>query len=58
MEHTTYNIAFALAAFREGFDVYVCHIEDDEVKMWTLEDIEDAEGHLFSIKEWDATYDN
>ncbi len=56
-EHVTYNIDFALAAFKEGFDVCVCHIEDDDIKMWSLEDIEDAEGHLFSIKEWDATYD-
>jgi len=50
MEHTTYNMTFALVAFAEGFEVYVAHPEDDEVRMWSEDEIEEAEGHLFVIK--------
>lgn len=51
MEHTTYNMTFALVSFAEGFEVYCAHPEDDEVRLWTETEIEDAEGHLFVIKE-------
>ena len=56
MEHTTYNMMFALIALEEGFTVCVAHPDDDEVQMFTPEDIEDSEGHLFvireAVKEW------
>jgi len=50
MEHTTYNMTFALVAFAEGLEVYVAHPEDDDVRMWSEDEIEDCEGHLFVIK--------
>jgi hypothetical protein len=50
MEHTTYNMTFALVAFAEGFEVYIAHPEDDDVRMWSEDEIEDCEGHLFVIK--------
>lgn len=49
-EHQTYNMTFALVAFAEGFPVYVVHPENDDVRMWTEDEIEGAEGHLFVIK--------
>jgi len=49
MEHLTYNMTFALAAFAEDFEVYCCHPEDDDVRLWNEEQIVDAEGHMFKI---------
>ena len=48
-EHYTYNMTFALVAFAEKFAVYCCHPDDDDVRLWSAEDIEDCEGHLFLI---------
>jgi hypothetical protein len=48
-EHYSYNMTFALVAFAEGFAVYVCDPEDDDVRMWSPEEIEDCEGHLFLV---------
>ena len=61
-EHTTYNMTFALVSFTEGFEVYVCHppsfpdfdeTDEDKVRLWNEEEIEDCEGHLFLIKKRD-----
>tara|TARA_R100001015_G_C4583034_1_gene139272 strand:+ start:746 stop:940 length:195 start_codon:yes stop_codon:yes gene_type:complete len=49
MEHTTYNMVFALASFTEGFEVYCCHPDDDDVRLWSEDEIEDAEGHMFHV---------
>ena len=49
-DHITYNMTFALAAFAEGFEVYIAHPEDDDVRMWSEDEIEESEGHLFVIK--------
>jgi len=49
-EHTTYNTSFALVAFEEGLEVYVAHPEDDDDRLWSVEEIEEAEGHMFIIK--------
>lgn len=49
-EHITYNATFALVALAEGFTVCVAHPEDDEIQMFTPEEIEDAEGHMFVIR--------
>tara|TARA_R100001509_G_scaffold89420_1_gene51297 strand:- start:534 stop:713 length:180 start_codon:yes stop_codon:yes gene_type:complete len=49
MEHLTYNMTFALVAFAEDFEVYCCHPEDDDVRLWNEEQIVDAEGHMFKI---------
>ena len=59
MEHLTYNMTFALVAFAEDFEVYCCHPEDDDVRLWNEEQIvvvgeyidgeEDAEGHMFKV---------
>lgn len=51
MFHTTYNMTFALVSFAEGFEVYCCHPEDDDVRLWSEAEIEDAEGHLFLIRD-------
>jgi len=48
-EHRTYNMTFALVAFAAGFAVYVCHPEDDDCRLWSPEEIEDCEGHLFLV---------
>jgi hypothetical protein len=50
-EHTTYNMTFAIVSFAEGFEVYLCHPDDDNVRLWNEEEIEDCEGHLFLIKQ-------
>ena len=50
MIHTTYNMTFALVSFAEGLEVYIAHPEDDDVRMWSEDEIEDCEGHLFVIK--------
>ena len=50
MEYTTYNMTFALVAFAEKLEVYVAHPEDYDLRMWSEDDIEDCEGHLFVIK--------
>lgn len=49
MEHTTYNMTFALVAYTEGFEVYVAHPEDD-VRLWSESEIQDCEGHMFVVK--------
>ena len=54
MEHLTYNMTFALAAFGEedgdwGFEVYCCHPEGDDVRLWDVKEIADAEDHMFKI---------
>ena len=43
---------FALVAIEEGFEVWVADIDEPEndVRMNTPEEIEDAEGHLFVIR--------
>jgi len=48
-EHHTYNMTFALVSLAEGFAVYVCHPENDDCRLWSPEEIEDCEGHLFLI---------
>ena len=50
MEHTTYNMTFALVAFAEGLEVYIAHPEDDDCRMWSEDEIEDCEGHMFVVK--------
>lgn len=50
MEYTTYNMTFALVAFAEGLEIYVAHPGDDDVRMWSEDEIEYCEGHLFVIK--------
>ena len=52
--HTTYNMTFALVAFAEGFEVYCCHPDDDDVRLWSTDEIEGAEGHLFLIRDRSA----
>jgi len=49
MENVTYNMTFALVSFAEDFEVYCCHPEDDDVRLWNADQIEDAEGHMFKI---------
>ena len=49
-EHTTYNMTFAIIAFLEGLEVYVAHPEDDDVRLWSVEEIQGAEDHMFVIK--------
>ena len=50
MEHLTYNMTFALVASgEEDFEVYCCHPDDDDVRLWNEEQIVDAEGHIFKI---------
>lgn len=49
-EHVTYNMTFALVALEEGFEIYCCHPEDDDVRLFTADEIEDCEGHLFLAK--------
>jgi len=50
-DHYTHNMKFALGSLAEGFAVYVCHPEDDDCRLWSPEEIEDCEGHLFLITE-------
>lgn len=50
MEYTTYNMTLALAAFADDLEVYVAHPEDDDVRMWSEDEIEDCEGHMFLVK--------
>lgn len=50
MEHTTYNMTFALVAFAEKLEVYVAHPEDDDVRLWSEGEIQDCEGHMFVVK--------
>lgn len=49
-EHTTYNSTLALCAFADGLHVSVAHPDDDDVRMFTEDEIVDAEGHLFVIR--------
>lgn len=48
-EHTTYNMTFALVAFAEGLEVYCAHPEDDDTRLFTEDEIEDCEGHMFVV---------
>lgn len=52
MKHHTYNINFAIAAWEEGFEVWLADIEsENDVLLNSLAAIHDAEGHMFMIKE-------
>jgi hypothetical protein len=48
-KHYTYNMAFAMIAFVENFAVYVCEPDGDDVRMWSLDEINDCQDHLFLI---------
>lgn len=49
--HYTYNVAFAFAAFEEGFEVWIAEPEpEDDTRLHNTLDIHDADGHLFKIK--------
>jgi RecJ-like exonuclease len=50
MEYTTEDMTFALSALGEGLEVYVCHPEDEDDRLFTVEQIQDCDGHLFLIK--------
>lgn len=51
IEHITYNVDFAVAAYWEGFKVYVGHpdAQDEDVRMSSQKEIEEADGHMFII---------
>lgn len=45
----TYNKNNAIRAFCEGFEIYCTHPDDCDVRLWSRDEIEDADGHLFAI---------
>jgi hypothetical protein len=54
-EHQTYNIMFAIAAFKEGLEVYVDGTLSNESdrRLYTVSAIADCDDHLFIIKKGD-----
>ena len=52
-EIQTYDMSKALAAYRDGDAVYIAHPldEDPDDRLFSAEDITNADGHLFIIKE-------
>ena len=55
-EHQTYNLTFAIAAFKEGLEVYVDGELSNEPdrRLYTITDIADCDDHLFIIKKGEA----
>ena len=48
--YTTYNSSFAIAALKEGLDVWLFDVEpDNDAQMFDADAIIDADGHLFLI---------
>ena len=52
LEHQTYNMLFAVAAFQEGLEVWVTstHPDIDLIKLHDLAEIVDCNGRLIVIK--------
>jgi len=52
-EYETYDVSKALEAYKEGYAVYIDDPldEDMDCRMFSAEDITDADGHLFVFKE-------
>ena len=49
-EHQTYNMLFAIAAFKEGLEVWLVDPNEPDERLNNLNDIVDADGRLFVIK--------
>ena len=49
----TYTMSKALEAYEEGYAVYIEHPldEDPDDRLFSVEEIMEADGHLFIIKE-------
>ena len=47
--YNTYSTNLALCALAEGLQVYCAHPEDDDVRLFEADEIEESEGHMFSI---------
>ena len=47
--HQTYNTTLALCALADGLHVYCAHPEDDDVRLFQSDEIEESEGHMFII---------
>ena len=52
-EMPTYTMSRALEAYEEGYAVYIAHPldEDPDDRLFSAEEIMEADGHLFIIKE-------
>ena len=53
-EHQTYNVMFAIAAFKEGLEVWLADPNEPDERLNHLNAIVDADGRLFVIKKGEA----
>jgi len=53
-EHQTSNLMFAIAAFKEGLEVWIADPTEPDERLHQLTDIVDADGRLFVIKKGEA----